>query len=257
MKKILPNFSSLKQSLGLGFILIVAVLLITLSFNISNYKINAEEVKKDKKENTLTVEGKGIINAEPDIAYLDLTIKTTDFDVKKSQSDNSEKTKKVIDELTKLKIEKKNIQTTNFNIYEDYDWSNEERVFKGYVVENTITVKITNIDKVAQVLEKSIASGANLAGRIVFDVEDKENLYNQALKNAMSSAEKKATSIMSTFGAKPSKPYKIQEGYSSIDNFKTKPDELYKSKEALSDASGEIQTGSLTIRATVTVEYKY
>lgn len=213
----------------------------------------------DDNLNIVRVQGKGTINAEPDIAYVSLSVKTENKDVKKAQNENKKIMNKVIAELKKLDIAEKNIQTTDYNIYENYDWKNDERVFDAYVVRNSINVKVEDISKAGLVLDKSIEAGANVANGISFDIKDKEKVYNDALKLAMESAESKATAIMSTFGLKPTKPFRVDEngGYSPQFRVMFNAKQRNYDDAAVEEAGTSIQGGSLSVTAIVSVEYAY
>jgi len=58
-----------------------------------------------------------------------------------------------------------------------YDWTDwGGRTFKGYSLDQKITVKIRNFDKINDILDKATASGANDVGQLQFTVDDMEKI---------------------------------------------------------------------------------
>jgi len=58
------------------------------------------------------------------------------------------------EEIKKLGIEEKDIQTIRYDLYPRYEWSQEgQRIFKGYVLEQDVMIKIRDIGKTGEVLE--------------------------------------------------------------------------------------------------------
>lgn len=211
----------------------------------------------EAKVKLLSVTGKGEIKAEPDIAYINLTVKTINKDIKKAQEENAKLMNKVIQEILAQKVERKYIQTSDYFIQERYDWTKESQVFKGYELRNSITVKIKDISKAGQILDKATKAGANLVGGISFDVENREELYREALKIAMKSAQLKADAILSSFGAKATQPYSISEGLQenygrSFNGF----GEMKLKEESAADQAA-IEGGTMSISAIVNVQYSY
>ncbi len=242
-------------------VLVLATLIVIGGFmvyrNMDKDYISAN-VTSGEEGNIVSVNGKGVITAEPNVANINLAVKTVNKDIKKAQAENAKVMEKVIGEIKALGIEDKYIQTANYTINEDYEWKNDTEVFTGYVIRNSINIKVKDISKAGEVLDKGISAGANIAGGITFDIENKDELYNEALKQAMKSADSKANAIMETFGAKAGKPYRVIE--SSSYKAKYEPMANAKAMNMMSDEADSgtsIQGGSLTVIANVTVEYKY
>ncbi len=220
-------------------------------------KVSADSAKDLK---IVRVNGKGTVTANPDIAHVSLAVKTVNKDIKKAQSENTKAMNKVIKAITKLGIPEKNIQTTDYNLREKYDWKNDERIFKGYEVRNSINIKVEDIKKAGTVLETAVKNGANVANGISFDIKNKEKVYNEALKLAMKSADSKATALMSEFGEKPGKPFRVDENSGYSPQYRTVMNSMMKEEEAAmddADGAGSIQGGSLSVIATISVEYAY
>ena len=63
---------------------------------------------------------------------------------------------------------------------------------RGYVARNTIEVRVDAIDRVGEVLEIAVGSGATSVGGIRFDLKDRAKLEREALRLAVADARAKA-----------------------------------------------------------------
>lgn len=253
----------LKKS-GIFSVFMAMIIVLGMGISLMSSPVEAENVNKkeniDKNEELkiVSVKGKGQITVAPDIAYINLGVKVMDKDIKKAQDENTAKINSVIESVKKLGVKAEDIQTGEFMIYERYDYSRDKKNFEGYEVEHILEVKVKDISKAGEVLDKAVKSGATVVNGISFDIEKKEELYDKALKLAMARAEKKATAIMSTFGEKPGKPYKITEltTHHNAPEISLRNSDLYK-EDSGDSKNVEIQSGQIIISATVDVEYTY
>jgi len=153
-----------------------------------------------------------------------------------------------------LGVKDDELQTSQYNIYKNrnYGEMNEEEY---YVVSNTLTVTVNDIDKVGDIIDASSKAGANRINSINFGVKDEAKYYQEALKNAMSSAKGKATTIMATFGKKPGLPYNVSEAnyYGGVVRANYAMDMAMEK----SSVSTPIEAGDLTITANISVQYDY
>lgn len=208
-------------------------------------------------ERTITVSGEAEVAATPNICYISLGVRTEDKDPKVAQQENAKKMDAVMEQLTTLKIETKNIKTTNYNIYPQYGYEQAtgKSFVNGYVVENSVSVKLTDINNVGKVIDAVTANGANIINNISFDVSNKETLYNEALKLAVAKTKDKALIMADVFGSKNVVPKSISENSSynaPIYNYA-----MYKS-EAMADGVGTpVSAGEIKIKANVSAVYSY
>jgi uncharacterized protein YggE len=146
------------------------------------------------REITISAEGRAF--AQPDIASIKIGITTEGFEVKKVVKENTEKMNNVLKEIKKLGIEEKDLQTTSYNLSPRYEWTKEgERIFKGYVLNQELRVKIRNFEKIDEVIEKATENGANLIGEITFNIDDLESVREKAREEAILKAKQKAEKI--------------------------------------------------------------
>jgi len=152
---------------------------------------------------TISVQGQGKVYAKPDIAIVDLSVVTDGTNLKTVQDKNSAKMNKVTEFLKGFGIEEKDIKTINYQIYPRYNYEN--RVIPqiiGYEITQALEVKIRALDKIGDILDKSVSAGINQVSSLRFWVDKDEDLKEQARKLAIDDAKKKADKLASNLGIK-------------------------------------------------------
>ncbi len=220
--------------------------------------VDNSKMKVAQEPRKVIVNGKGIISAKPDVAYIRLGVYTMNKDVEKSQNENASRVDKVIKALVAAGIKKEEIATNSFSIDQRYDYKNNgERVLVGYEVRNMVTVTVNDMKRVGKVINTSVAAGGNQIDGISFDIKDKKSLQEKALKLAMKDAKSKAAVVMSEFGKKPEVPFKVTV---VGQNYGIMRDEIA-TEDMNMKSAGRVETpifaGSQEVIANVVVEYSY
>jgi hypothetical protein len=152
---------------------------------------------------TLSVNGQGQVTLVPDIAYINIGVRTEAKDVSTALSGNTELAEAIAAELKSMGVAEKDIQTTAFNVYpmQQYD---ERGQISGttYVVENTVNITVRDLAKLGKLLDATVKAGANNIYGISFDVEDKSAAIEQARELAIQDAREKAEAIATASGVK-------------------------------------------------------
>ncbi len=237
-------------------------LVVSIVAGVASYVGGASPVQAEeaKDKNAISVNGSHTIKVAPDVAYISLGIKTLAKEPSVAQSENAKKMDAVQKKLLDLGIQKEDIETTNYNMREKYEYKKDERVFIGYEVTNTIRVTVKNLDSVGNIIDMSIKEGINQTGGLSFGISDevRDEQYLVALKKAVENAKGKAMAIAGTVNVKLNNPTKIVEGTASI------PQPMYREYGAMKDemvtgdgVSTPIAAGELEIRANVSVVYEY
>ncbi|MBF4694843.1 SIMPL domain-containing protein [Fusibacter ferrireducens] len=223
---------------------------------VNSAPVSVADASADTNQRVVNVTGEGKIVVAPDLAYINLGVQTKNEDAQKAQQENTVKMNAVVEAIKKAGIKAENIKTTGYNIYQNYDYTpNSEVKNEYYQVNNTVNLKITDIESVGKIIDVATAAGANSVNNIQFTVADDSKYYAEALKLAMGNANSKATAIMSTFNKKPGLPVSVSEAsYGGSTIYKTANVRL-----EMDSAMGStpIESGEITIEATVTVGYDY
>jgi uncharacterized protein YggE len=162
---------------------------------------------------------------------------------------------KVINFLKDSGIDEKDIKTTNYNLYPQYTYENNKiPQIMGYQINQTLNIKIRNLDKIGTILEGGVSTGINQVNSLYFGVENDEQLKEEARKMAIDDAKKKAEVLASQLGVRLIKI----TGFS--DNTVGYPVPMYDAYKGYGVGGGggtpDIQTGQNEITVNVTITYK-
>lgn len=179
---------------GLAFIVILGAFVVVMT---------SRTLETATTTNTVSFNGEGKVTAKPDIAMVDLSVVTDAKTSKAAQDDNSKKSTKLIDFLKSQDIDEKDIKTTSYNIQPQYSYPmypTDSKILErpqiiGYQVNQTIEVKIRDLEKVDAILDGVVATGVNQVYGLRFSIEDPEKLKEEAREKAIKDAKEKAGAL--------------------------------------------------------------
>jgi len=218
-------------------------------------------VKKDNNQDRFSVVGSGKVYAKADIANISVGLKTeTKKTAAEATTDSTTKINNIIAEVKKLGIEDKDIQTSNYSLNPVYNYTNTKgQELIGYEVDQTLTLKIRDLNKIGDVISKTTAQGANQIGDISFTIDDESALKDQARALAITEAKTKAVLIAKQSGMKLGEIKSVVENSDPI----ITPMAYTNAKMDLSAAGGSapisapsIQSGQNEIKVDVTLVYE-
>lgn len=211
-----------------------------------------------QKTDLFTVSGEGKVTVVPDTGIINLGINLMRPSVKTAQTEVNTIINKISSETEKIGVDKKDIKTSEYSIYPEYDYRTGTGKITGYRVSAAITIKVRDLEKINSVVDSATANGANTVSGIQLTVdEDKQKeLLQQARVEAIKEAKTKAESLASAAGISLGRIVNIQE---SQINQRPIP---YMAKEVSAvDMGGgasntNIQAGSTDITSSVTLSYE-
>ncbi|OGL89105.1 hypothetical protein A3H75_00195 [Candidatus Uhrbacteria bacterium RIFCSPLOWO2_02_FULL_51_9] len=166
-------------------------------------------------EDQFSVTGEGRVFAPPNIAEITLGVRTEKAQTAQAATkDNVEKMNRVIEAIKKAGVEAKDIKTTDYQLYADYNYTqNQGRELTGWNLSQSVRVKIRNLDSIGDVIAKATAAGANQADSVSFTIDDEEELKKQARAEAIEKAKAKAEELSKAAGIKLGKVINVYENY--------------------------------------------
>jgi uncharacterized protein len=221
---------------------------------------------KSTTQRTIYVSGIGTVKLEPDIAQINIGVRSQSADAGDALEQNNTSAQAVIKVLTDMGVERKDIQTRNFNIYaqqdvrpfiieETMDEETSIEVEKNgqiYVVENTVFVILRDLDTLGDILAAVVDQGANTIYGISFDIEDREAAADEARKLAIQDAQAQAEAIAEAAGVKLGVIQSINiESSGGI-----MPRVEYAVEAPQESASVPISGGTLTIQVNANLSYE-
>ncbi|OGZ70211.1 MAG: hypothetical protein A2904_00615, partial [Candidatus Staskawiczbacteria bacterium RIFCSPLOWO2_01_FULL_33_9] len=202
----------------------------------------------------ITVTGEGKIFLKPDVALVSLGVKTEEQKSVDAVNKNNEKMNAVIKAIKDLGVDEKDIKTSAYSLYPVYNYIESGRVFIGYSLDQQISVKVRDFDKISDVLDKATAQGANTISDLQFTVDDLEKARAEAREKAIEQAKGKAFVLANQAGLKIIKLVNISEGYAPS------PQPIYGmgGASAVKEVSfaPDIQPGQSEINTTIYLTYR-
>lgn len=210
----------------------------------------AEEKSMDR---TVTVSASGTASATPDEATIQTGVSSEAKTARDALSKNSDAMKKVIAELKKAGIEAKDIQTSQFSIEAVQVYKeNAPPLITGYRASNMVGVRVRDLDKLGEVLDQLVTAGANAMHGISFSVSKAETLKDDARKEAMGNALRRAKLYAAAAGAEVGEIVQISEETAYIP---PRP-MMTAARSAMAADSVPVERGTQELEARVTATWK-
>lgn len=226
-------------------------------------------ILKDKiadNNNLVNISAEGKIFAKPDIATINLGIKT---EVKKQAQEavkeGAEKMNNIVEKMKKIGVDEKDIKTTAYSLSPSYVYPKDSgrAQIAGYELYQQIAVKIRNLEKIGDVIKESSDIGANQIGNVDFTIDDEEGLKALARAEAIKKAKEKASAIEKESGINLGKIVGVYESDYMYPMYETKSyagaGEIMESKSmAVPEitVSPTINPGESEVKLNVTLTYK-
>ncbi len=206
-------------------------------------------------EHTISMEGVGKELIVPDIAIMSFGITTTKDTVADAQKDNSTSMNALIEKIKAFGIAPIDLQTKDYRAYEKIEWDQKTQmsVTKGWIVSQTLEVKIRDRAKISQIIEAAGQSGTTSIAGPVFKVEDVSKYEQLARVKAIDEAKKKAELIAQSLGL--TLDHVIAYSEYKADEGGPQPYAMHGSMETKSSNAPNIEVGSQEIKLHVNITY--
>lgn len=154
-------------------------------------------------DKTVTVTGEATISVAPDTAMIRIGVTSQGKTAREASDTNAQKMTLVLGAIRDSGIADRDVQTSRLTLQPQYDPNKAGPArLLGFQVTNQVTVKIRDIDKLPNILDKAIGAGANEMSGIEFVVSEQSKLLDQARDEAIADARRKAELYAKAAGAK-------------------------------------------------------
>jgi hypothetical protein len=168
----------------------------------------------DKLERTVSVSASGTVTAEPDIAYISAGVTTEAETAKDAIARNNAVMAKLIEGLKGAGIAARDIETTTLQVEPRHTQPKDGKpgAISGYRVVNQVRLTVRDVKRLGEILDQAIALGANQINSIGFGVANAETLKDEARKQAMANAKRRAELYATAAGVQLGQVLRISEG---------------------------------------------
>tara|TARA_Y100000310_G_scaffold112994_2_gene111539 strand:+ start:1561 stop:2376 length:816 start_codon:yes stop_codon:yes gene_type:complete len=223
-----------------------------------------------KGENVIRVTGESEVFAVPDIAMLTFSVVAERDTPEAAQEESAEKINAITDFLDDAGVDEKDIKTSYYNLNPRYEYKRSglcngypcppsgERVLTGYEVNQTIQVKVRDTEDVGEILAGIGGLGATNIYGPNFQIDEPDELQEQAVREAISDAKEKAKKRAGALGVRLGDVLNVQEGggYGYPIAFETRGLSIAEDKAVGGSIAPEVPVGENIIRSSVTITFE-
>jgi uncharacterized protein YggE len=153
----------------------------------------------------IIVTGEGESAVAPDMALLSLSVMREAKTAREALDANNEAMAAVIAAMKASGVAERDLQTAGIQIAPRYNFTNkpdgsQEAELVAYQVTNTLSIRIRDIAKTGEILDKSVSLGVNQGGGVSFVNEDPSKTITEARKRAVADAIAKARTLSEAAG---------------------------------------------------------
>jgi len=216
-------------------------------------------------QNSINISGVGEVVAIPDIATFSFVVRAEKSTVETAQKEVTEKTNNILDALKKGGVDEKDIKTTGYNIYPQYDYPTiqcfaypcppSKSILRGYEVSHSITVKVRDTENTGELLTMIGKYEVDNVSGISFGIDDEEALKAEARSLAIEDAKKQAERLAKDLGVKIVRVVSFYENNYPMPYYGGEY-AMGKGGDAMMEASPVIPAGENTIISNVSVTYE-
>jgi uncharacterized protein YggE len=146
----------------------------------------------EKMPSLITVTGEGEVAIVPDLAILSGGVTTNGKTAREASEANARMMNAVMSALKAAGIAQQDVQTARLSLHPVRDNKNNELRVIGFQATNQVSVKIRDVAKIADVIDRLIGAGANDISGLQFVVSSPSKPLDQAREAAIADARRKA-----------------------------------------------------------------
>ncbi|MGD1003679.1 MAG: SIMPL domain-containing protein [Minisyncoccia bacterium] len=208
---------------------------------------------------TITVTAQGKTTATPDLAEITFSVVSQGQNPQTLATNNTQKMNAVLQFVASENIATSDIATTGYDLEPTYNYNNtmQSNTITGYMLTQTVTVKIHDLANVATVLSGLAPLGVNQIGGVDFTFNDPDTFVALARVDAMNKAETKAVQMANQAGAWLGEVVNVAEN-----SYVPQPVTMYNEAMPMSSmgassaaSTPNIQPGSQDVTDNVTITY--
>ena len=210
---------------------------------------------------TIHVSGSGAVFGAPDVAHIEIGFEINDEDLSAAFAETGETMLAIRDAAIALGVAREDIQTRGLSLWVDeryesaaYEIASDEppEPRRIYRLSNAFRFIIRDLELVTEVIDASIAAGANNIYGLSYAIADTRALEDEARARAVTDANERAAKLAALFGKAVGEAIQISE--SSGANFGG-----FRAEASMADmgagGGGPIEAGQLSVNVSVSATY--
>jgi uncharacterized protein len=172
----------------------------------------ARKVEAGAVRSRVLVTGEADAKAQPDTAVVVLSVVTQSPRAVEAQQTNARKSEAVIAAAKSSAGENPEVRTSDYGLQPQRDWWGGKPRITGYEARNTVTVTVSDLERVGAVIDAATQAGANSVEGISFVLRETNPARRETLAAATRQAISKAEAIAQALGGRVTRVVESQEG---------------------------------------------
>jgi uncharacterized protein YggE len=209
-----------KHTVAIGMVLIVVVLFALVACDEGSGGSGGAGAATASVPRVVTATGDAEVRVAPDEAVVTLGVQTEDAQLAVAKTNNDDIVRRVLERLRGFGIADDHIQTEYIGISPTYDYPSYAMPrLKGYDVQKTIVVTMSDLSKFEELLSGVLDAGANYLHNVQFQTTELRKYKDQARALAVQAAKEKATALAAALGQELGEPVTITEEQNSAQSW--------------------------------------
>lgn len=201
----------------------------------------------------LTVAASAEARRVPDIATISAGVVTQAADANAALRQNAAQMAKVVAALRAAGIAERDVQTAGVNLNPQYRYAeNQPPAITGYQASNTVNVVVRDLERLGRILDTLVETGANQVNGPSFDVDRKDEAFDEARRDALAKAQQRARMYAQSLGLQVRRIVSIDETGMEM----PRPVMRMEAKAMAADASTPISPGENALGVTLNVVFE-
>jgi len=148
------------------------------------------------------VNAEGKSSAQPDQVELALDFSVTQLEVEPARKEVDQHVKTLLNKLKKFELDTSSLDSSQTNIYPQYDYRNNQRQFLGYQVNRKISFTLKRLEQLEDLIKVITESKLSKLTQMQFELSDSELYQTEALLNAIQNSRAVAQLIAEGYDVK-------------------------------------------------------
>jgi uncharacterized protein len=213
-----------------------------------------QAVSQEADRRTVSVSGEGIFRVEPDMAIVRFGVVTHSDDPEEARRTNAAAAREAMNAVRELGIDERRIRMESLRLQPRREYVQETRrwVERGFEAVRDVVVHVDDIERLPDVVTRVVQRGANRLNQVSYELSNRDEARNAALRIAVENARSKAELMASVLGERLGPVRTITEQQFDF------PRPMYRAAMDMAAVSAEaapepeaFASGEIEVRATV------
>lgn len=204
-------------------------------------------------ETTITLNGRGSVAREPDIATISLGVQIEAETASAAMTQQAERMNAVFAAVRAAGVADRDMQTSNLTLNPVYDYPNNQRPrLRAYNASNQIMIKVRDLKNLGKALDAVVKAGGNTINGVDFGIDKPEAYQDEARIAAVKDATSRAELYAKAAGYRVKRIVTISEN----EYYPPQPVPMMMARNMDAAEATPVAGGEVSLTATVSVTFE-